>query len=399
MEQFEFTDKHKKLFMGLMLVGVAAVAYGAFTDGHRTWVNALIDGFYFFGIALAGTFFVAFNSVSQAGWSVVVRRVFEASMGFLPIGSLLLMIVFVGAALGWNHIYHWLHEGIMDPTSHHYDHIIAGKEPYLNIPFWLGRAVVFLGVYILFARLFRKYSLQEDAGERTYTDSRSYRRSLTPYAGFLVFFGFTSMAFSWDWIMSIDTHWFSTLFGWYLFSGYWLTGMVMVMMITLWLKSQGYLKVLNESHIQDIGKWVFAVSILWTYLFFSQYMLYWYSNIPEEVAYFLPRVQDYAWPFWGMIIINFIVPTLFLMSKETKRNTKLLMIIGFIVMIGHWVDTYLLIVPGAMQDTGSFGFIEVGMFMGYLGLYLFVTFRQMAKAPLVPQAAPLLDESKHHHIN
>jgi Ni/Fe-hydrogenase subunit HybB-like protein len=176
--------------------------------------------------------------------------------------------------------------------------------------------------------------------------------------------------------------------------------MVMVMMITLWLVSKGYLQNINKSHLHDMGKWIFAVSILWTYLFFSQYMLYWYSNIPEEIAYFLPRVQDYAVPFWGMIIINFLIPTLMLMSKDMKRNPRVIVAMGIVILIGHWIDTYLLIVPGAMQDGGKFGFIEIGMFLGYLGLYLFVTFSQMAKAPLqVGKNNPLLDESLHHHIN
>src|SRR5690606_5969387 len=178
---------------------------------------------------------------------------------------------------------------LYDPNSPHYDKIIAGKEAYLNQPFFWARTLVYLGVWTWFTMRFRKRSLLEDEVGGTDIHFKNVRDA----AIFLVFFGFTSSTAAWDWIMSIDTHWFSTLFGWYVFSGMWISGMVVVTLLALYLRDKGLLPNLNDSHVHDLGKWVFAISFLWTYLFFSQFMLIWYSNIPEEVTYFEARIDHY----------------------------------------------------------------------------------------------------------
>lgn len=400
MDQFTFTDKSKKIFFALMLVGIASIIYewlvvGADNSVHRIWTSALINGWFFFSTALMGTVFIAINSASQSGWIVVLKRVFEAVSLFVPVGAILLMLVFLASSMHWNHIYHWMADGIMDPNSSHYDALIAHKEPYLNLPFWWGRAVVMLGVWTMFTYIYRRKSLREDAEGGT----KIYKNNMVTSALFLVFFGYTSVVASWDWLMSIDAHWFSTLYGWYVFSGMWISGMVMVYLITHYLMSKGYLKEVNASHIHDLGKFIFGISFLWTYLFFSQFMLIWYANIPEEVTYYIPRIEDYGMIYWTMIFVNFLIPMLFLMSKTTKRNRNLLSIVSVIIFIGHWVDIFMLVTPGAMKDQGHIGIVEVGMLLGYLGLFLFVVFRELAKAPLMVKNHPLLDESKHHHIN
>lgn len=399
MNQFTFTDKAKKLFIGMIVIGLLSLVYGIMTDDHhgqRVWASALINGWFFFGIGLCGTFFLAIMNVAQAGWGVVVKRVFEAVSMFTPIGGALMFVVLLGSGLHLNHLYHWMDPALSDPTSGHYDGLIANKTSYLNVPFWLTRAVIFIGVYIYFTFLFRKRSLAEDQGGDS---NKIFMKNRMFSAIFLIFFGYTSVVASWDWLMSIDAHWFSTLYGWYVFSGLWISGMVVVTLLTIYLKSQGYLKQVNPSHMQDLGKWVFAVSFLWTYLFFSQFMLIWYSDIPEEIVYYKARIEDYPFIFWGMMLINFVLPMLFLMSKDTKRNKGLLAIIGVIIFIGHWVDVWMLITPGAMKDEGHIGITELGMMIGYLGLFLFVVFNQLAKAPLMVKQHAFLDESLHHHQN
>lgn len=377
--------------MAMMGLGLLFVIIGMATGatGQRLWANALIDGWLFFGAGICGTFFLAVNSAAQAGWGVVLKRVFEAVSMFVPIGAVMILIVLLAAAFDLNHLYHWMHA--------HGDRIIEGKKAYLNIPFWLSRAVIFLGVYVLFTLAFRRRSLKEDLEGGT---TKYFKRNRVLSAGFLVFFGYTSMVASWDWLMSIDPHWFSTMYGWYVFSGMWISGMISVLLTTLWLKKQGYLTEVNENHLHDMGKWIFAISFLWTYLWFSQFMLIWYSDIPEEVTYFLVRIEgQYTIPYIGMILGNFIVPMLLLMSKDAKRNAGLLAVVCVIIFLGHWVDVYFLVVPGTMQDAGTFGWIEIGMFLLYLGIFLFVVFTQLAKAPLVVKQNALLDESLHHHIN
>ncbi len=396
MEHFTFTDRAKKTTLGLILIGVVTLIYGILdsnVSSERLWVNALINGWFFFGIGIIGTFFVAVNLAAQSAWVVTTKRVFEAISMFLPMGALLLILVFVGSIMHWNHIYHW-----MDPEAAAHDALIAGKAPYLNIPFWSLRAIIFLGVWILFTLKLRKRSLAEDGNPELSIKNYSSNRGIA--AGFLVFFGFTSVVASWDWLMSIDVHWFSTLYGWYVFSGIWISGMVMAYLLIHWLMSKGYFqKDVNASHIHDLGKWIFAISFLWTYLFFSQFMLIWYANIPEEVAYYVIRINEYPVTFWSMVMINFVIPMLLLMSKTAKRNRKLLTIVGIIIFFGHWADVYFLIVPGVLKENGTFGIIEIGFLLGYLGIFLFIVLRQLAKAQLVPVSNVLYDESVHHHIN
>lgn len=393
MDQFTFTDKSKKIFIALILIGVASIIYGIVdgdVSGHRIWTSALINGWFFFSTALMGTVFIAINSAAQSGWIVVLKRVFEAVSLYVPIGAVTLIIVFIASSMHWNHIYHW-----MDPEAVAHDSILQHKEPYLNLPFWWTRAIVMLGVWTLFTLIYRRKSLKEDMEGGT----KIYKASMVTSAIFLVFFGYTSVVAAWDWLMSIDAHWFSTLYGWYVFSGMWISGMIMVFLITHYLMSKGYLKEVNASHIHDLGKFIFGISFLWTYLFFSQFMLIWYADIPEEVTYYIPRINDYTVSFWSMVLINFLVPMLFLMSKTTKRNRNILAFVSVIIFFGHWMDIYYLITPGAMKADGHIGVVELGMMLGYLGMFLFVVFRELAKAPLVVKNHPLLDESKHHHIN
>lgn len=397
MEQFVFPAKAKKISLALIGIGVLTLILGIVSgySGNRIWSNVLINGWFFFGIGLIGTFFVSIQYAAQAGWATVLKRVFEAISQYTYFGAAILILVFIGASMHWNHIYHWMDADLYDPTSGHYDHLIANKQAYLNQPFWWARTLIFLGVYVFFTYWFRKTSLQEDQ----IGGLSIYKKSKTMSAIFLVFFGYTSVVATWDWLMSIDTHWFSTLYGWYIFSGIWISSMVCMYLLVAYLKSLGHLKQVNGSHIHDLGKWIFAVSFLWTYLFFSQFMLIWYSDIPEEVTYYIPRIQDYTWIFWGMVIINFVFPMLLLMSKDTKRNLGVLTFVSILILIGHWLDVYMLVTPGVMKADGQLGWFEIGLALGFAGTFIFVVLNAMTKASVVVKHHPMMEESLHHHIN
>jgi hypothetical protein len=335
-----------------------------------------------------------------------------------------MIIVFVAASFHLNHIYHWMDEGtvsefVSEATvgSEHpeyfkteaaaeeagvpvvyneasYDKIIADKTPYLNTPFFWIRSLIYLGTFFFFARWFRKRSLREDTEGGVDLHMKGYKRG----ALFLVLFAVFSSTMAWDWLMSIDTHWFSTLYGWYVFSGMWVSAMNIIVILTLYLISKGYLKDINSSHLHDAGKWVFALSFLWSYLWFSQFMLIWYSNIPEEVTYFMIRFQEYKVPFFGMFIINFILPMVILMSRDAKRNPRFLITIGTIIFIGHFIDTYMLITPGVLFEHWHFGLFEIGLFLGFTGLFINRILSTLTKAPLMPQKSPYLEETLHHSI-
>jgi Ni/Fe-hydrogenase subunit HybB-like protein len=179
----------------------------------------------------------------------------------------------------------------------------------------------------------------------------------------------------------------------------WIAGMVMMTLLVVYLKSKGLMEFVNDSHMHDMGKWVFAISFLWTYLFFCQFMLYWYSNIPEEVAYYQARIDDYSWLFWGTVLINFVFPMLLLMSKDAKKNAGFLVFVGVIIFFGHWMDVFMIVSPGVMKDHATIGLVEVGTFLGFLGLFLYIVLNALSKRSLLVKGHPLLEESLHHHIN
>ncbi|MBN4049608.1 hypothetical protein JYT36_00100 [Bacteroidales bacterium AH-315-N07] len=393
-EQFIFEQKHKKWAFILIGIGVLSLLFGIFMyDSMRVWANLLLSGWYFTVIALSGVFFVAVQYVSQAGWSTVVKRIPEAMGSFLPIGGIVMLIITVGAYLHWHHLYHWAHEGIMDPNSEHYDALIAGKEAFLNFGFYFVRLFTYFIIWILLYKVLRNLSIKEDSEGGV----RIHKKAGIISALFIVFYAISTSVSSWDYIMSIDTHWFSTLFGWYNFASMWVSSLAVITLIVISLKKQGYLSVITDEHLHDLGKFVFAFTIFWCYLWFSQFMLIWYANIPEETIYFHQRFEHYKFLFFLNLIINFFFPFLALMDRDAKRNMKTLTIVCIVVVIGHWLDFYLMIMPGTVGSEYGIGILEIGMFLGFAGLFGLTVGNSLTKAPLTPQKNPFMEESLHHH--
>ncbi len=386
----------------LIVIGLASLVVGLLTShGHtsqRVWANLLVNGYFFFTISLASLFFVALQFIAEMAWGVTTQRIFQATMSFMPISAIVLLLVFIGGSMHWNHIYHWMAEGITDPSSEHYDAIIAGKSAYLNQPFFWGRTIVYFAVWMFFANWFVKKSRAED--QLTVVPGEAnpiYKKSIFMGVLFIAFFAYTSSSSAWDWLMSIDTHWFSTMYGWYSFSGMWVSSITFVLLLVIYLKSLGYLKEVNDSHIHDLGKWMFAISMLWAYLWFSQFMLIWYSDIPEEVTYYIERFNDYKLLYLGTFFVNFLLPFFVLMSRDAKKNAVFLIPVAVIIFVAHWIDVLVMVLPGTMHNHGSLGAIEIGMFLTFLGLFIMVTLRALTKAPLMPKNHPMYDESVHLH--
>jgi hypothetical protein len=223
-------------------------------------------------------------------------------------------------------------------------------------------------------------------------------RSLS--AIFLVVFAVTSSIAAWDWVMSIDTHWFSTMFGWYTFASWWVSGLAFITLVVIFLKDKGYLSIVNNNHLHDLGKFIWAFTIFWTYIWFSQFLLIYYANIAEETIYFVERLStgQYATVFYLNLILNFFLPFLLLMTRDAKRHTRILKIVCSIILVGHWFDFYLMITPGTMKYDGGFGFMEIGVTMIFAAAFLFVVLSRLSKAPLVAVNDPMINESVNHHI-
>jgi len=399
--EFQITKKAKNVTFGLIAIGllltVVGIATGMGEDHFKTRLlsNGLINGFFYFALGLGALFFLALQYATETGWYASVKRVIEAVAGFIPVGMALLGLVLLTLTfMDGAHIYTWMDPATTDPTSHHYDEIIDGKSAYLNKIFFWVRTLVYFATYFIFLNGFKKRSLEEDRIGGTELHVTNYKKGAT----FLVFFAVFSSTSSWDWLMSIDVHWFSTLFGWYTFAGMWCSTMVVLVLTTLYLKKLGYLQKVNDSHIHDLGKWTFATSFLWSYLWFSQFMLIWYANIGEEVTYYQMRIENFQVLYFAMFIINFAFPMLLLMSRDAKRHYGILTIVGLIILAGHWVDVYIMVSAGSLGANAQIGALEIGMALLVLGIFIYVILNNLTKAPLTPVNHPFLDESIHHEI-
>jgi len=360
---------------------------------NRPWSALYIASFFFFMIALGTLAFYAIQYAAQAGWSPVLFRVMEGITAYLPVASVILFVLLLLSSFHINHIFHWMDPELIDPDSEHYDAIIAGKSGYLNVPFFLIRAAIFLAGWNLYRYFSRKFSLKQDDAE----DNRYFKKNFKISAGFLVFFIVTESIMSWDWIMSFDPHWFSTLFGWYVFAGMMVSAITVIALVTIVMKSQGYLEFVNDSHLHDLAKYMFGFSIFWTYLWFSQFMLIWYSNIPEEVTYFVTRIEDYNLLFFGMVVLNFVFPVLMLMNSDYKRIPWFVVMTGIVILVGHYIDVFNMVMPATVGTSWAVGIPEIGAICFFFGLFVWVVFTALTKAPLLAKHNPFVKESKQYH--
>jgi hypothetical protein len=423
-EVFVFTSSTKKKLLILGMAGILLIVLGIiilsfFGHGHdeetaheiaghafhwtqRLYVDLWINNVYFIGLAIIGIFFFAVQYAAQAGWSSSLIRIPLAFGSWLPYALVILLAVFYlsNFSTHW-HLFHWLDHSLYDKTltngspNPNYDPIIADKESYLNLPFYIIRLFGIFLVWMAFFFYMRKINFREDIEGGV----MHYRRLISLSAIFIIFFALSSAVAAWDWIMSIDTHWFSTIFGWYVFASWFAAGLAAITLFVILLKENGYLPMITADHIHDLGKYVFAFSIFWTYIWFSQYLLIYYANIPEESIYFVERLKNdlYTPVFFLNILLNFFFPFLVLMTRDAKRHGVFLKIVCIVVLFGHWLDFYLMVTPGTLQENGGFGFIEIGTILVFMAAFLFVVLNGLTKSALVPKNHPMLQESLHHH--
>lgn len=389
--RYTLTKGNKTLPFVLIGLGLLATIFGFVTNPHKTWADLLLGNFYFMAIALAGTFFLAVQYVAEVGWSAGLIRVFQAFGAYIPLAGGAMLLIFV---LGHHDLYHWTHSELYDKNSPEFDPILNGKHGYLNVTFFIIRMIVYFLIWILLTNALRRESIQEDLDG----EIRHHKKMIRYSAMFLVLFLITSSTSAWDFIMSLDPHWFSTLFGWYTFASLFVSGLAMMTLVTIYLKKQGYMEHINENHLHDLGKFMFAFSIFWTYLWFAQFMLIWYANLPEEIAYFLARFHNYKGLFIANFSINFFIPFLSLMSRDSKRKQGMLIFVACMILVGHWIDMFLMIMPPTVGANWSIGITEIGCTALFGGIFLWAMLGKLSKAPLVPQKHPMLDESYHFHL-
>jgi len=356
---------------------------------NRPWSALYVAAFFFMMIALGVLAFYAVQFASQAGWSPVLFRVMEGITAYLFPGALIVLgIAVASGTIGHYNIFVW-----MDPEVVEHDKLLQNKSSFLNLPWFIIRGLIFITGWSLYRYFARKFSIAQDTAE----DNRYFKKSFRIAAAFLVFFIYTESMMSWDWIMSVDPHWFSTLFGWYVFASMIVSGITVIALLAIYLRTKGYLEFVNNSHLHDLAKYMFGFSIFWTYLWFSQFMLIWYANIPEEVTYFVTRIEDYNLPFFGMLVLNFIFPILLLMNSDFKRVPWFIVLTGLVVLFGHYIDIFNMIMPATVGDRWSIGIPEISSVLLFAGLFMFIVFRALTKAPLLAKRNPFIKESEEFH--
>jgi hypothetical protein len=474
-KKFLLDSKTKNVLFAFMAVGAVSLAASYFVDPTGThtrfWTNLLHNSAFYTLIAFTATFALAATALAYAGWHIAFKRVWEAISMFLPFGLVGILIVGLAGKAHMHHLYHWID---FDPS----DKILKGKAAFLNFPMYLLATVGFGGAWYFFARKFRSISLSQDANQAT-DISYPWYQNLKVWAGaFLPIAGFTSAAAIWLWLMSLDAHWYSTMYAWYTTASAWVTTVSLTILMLIYLKSKGYFEWVTIEHLHDLGKFLFAFSVFWTYLWFSQYMLIWYANIGEETIYYRARMGEFPVLFYGNLLLNFVLPFLILVRNDTKRKFGSLGFVAGLVFVGHWWDYFQMVkigpyksakehhggehgavhgaehgatgaahgadaahgaaghaadaahgaaghvdvaqavvetpatdmlnqintesyfhyTPDMTSGFGIPGFFEIGTFLGFTALFIYVVFSQLEKAALLPKNDPYVEETLNHHV-
>ena len=387
--------------MGLMAVGVLSLIvgfalYGTHGEGTRFWSALLQNSVYFLLIVNAAMFFFAATTLAWGGFQMTFRRVTEAiAASVIPIGAItfviLMCIVFGGKAT----LYEWL-----DKSTVAKDEVLLGKSGFLSPGFFTVYTILTIGLWMVLGWKLRAMSRAIDSTPLTVEEGKRFMFKSTIWAAvYIVWFALTVASVTpWLWLMSLDAHWFSTMYSWYTFASTFVSGIALITLFVIYLKNQGYLELVNEEHLHDLGKFQFAFSIFWTYLWFDQFMLIWYANISEETVYFKTRfIGPYQGIFYLNLIINFLAPLLIFMSRGSKRNWTTVTFMSVLLVFGHWLVFYQMVFGSTSKDHVPMNLFDFGVALGFVGLIMWQTGRILAKFPLLERNHPLLKESIIHH--
>ena len=412
--RFELPASYKKWTWGLIIAGLIALLYGFIvyhpfahaghgenTDSTRFWAVLLQNSVYWLLLVNASMFFICVTTMAMGGWQVAFRRVPEAISSVLPVLGIITFVILLAIVLGHRtDIYHWL-----DAEAVAKDKILNGKSGFLNPTFFLICSAVSIGLWWLLGRKMRTLSLETDDTPMDYEAGKKWIWKNTVWASlFTVVFGLTvASTIPWLWLMSIDAHWYSTMYSWYTFASTFVSGISLIAIFVIYMKNQGKLEYVTDEHLHDIGKFMFAFSVFWAYLWFSQYMLIWYSNQPEETRYFVDRIGTateggpYKGIFFFNLIVNFLCPLLIFMKKGTKRNWTLVTFTAVLIIFGHWIDLFQMVMPGTVGEHWALMPFEFGIAALFIGVIMWGAGRYLSSHSLLVKNHPFLKESMIHH--
>ena len=414
-QPFELPGSYKKWTYGLIGAGIIALLYGliafhpfthAVNGEHiastRFWAVLLQNSVFWLLVINASMFFICVTTMAMGGWQVALRRVPEAISSVVPLLGAITFLILMAIVWGdRTDIYLWLDKKLVAG-----DHALKGKSGFLSPVFFTIWSFLTIFLWWLLGKKMRAMSLQTDKeGQMDYSTGKKWIFKNTVYASlFTVVFTLTvASTIPWLWLMSIDAHWYSTMYSWYTFASTFVSGMSLIALFVIYLKNRGQLEYVTEEHLHDIGKFMFAFSVFWTYLWFSQYMLIWYSNQPEETKYFIQRIgtAEHSGPYRGIfflnLVLNFLCPLLILMKKGTKRNWSMVTFMAVLIIFGHWIDFYQMVMPGTMHEKAELMPFEFGIACLFIGLIMWGVGRYISTNSLLVKNHPFLKESMIHH--
>jgi hypothetical protein len=374
--------------IALVAAGTVALVVGLIVSPERTWLNLLVDGFYVLSLGVSAMFFIATQRLSSAKWSAVIRRVPEAYMAVLPAAAGLMVLL----AFGFHSLYPWTVPHALD---HEAGAIAAGRETYLEPTFVYIRMIGTVALWLVFAWWIRRISLAADASRAA--GLLGHVRLNRATAIFAPVFALTITAAAYDWIISLEPKWFSTMFAVYVFAGVFVQGIAAIALATVVLKRRGDDgKQFGIEPVHTLGTMILAFCTFWAYIWVCQYLLIWYGNIPEEAPYYISRSSAPWLPlFLGSFVINWIIPFFVLLPRNNKRNLRVMMGIAILVLVGRWLDLYIMVMP-SHWEAPRFGILEIAMAAGCGGLIYLIVVRALSRAPLVPTHEPVVAARRAH---
>lgn len=371
-----------------VLIAIGAITFigSAIVQPQLLWASILALSFLMVSLGLSGLLMIAMQYLTAAGWSVVLRRISEAISCLLIPG-----LIGIAAVLIFRpSLYPWM---AIEAGEHGFG---GFKGFWLNHSSWLIRAAIYAAIWLTFFFAFRMHSRRQDIdGKRSHT-----RWNIALSAIFVILFSLSYWLASVDWLMSLEPYWFSTMYGVYNFAGLLSGGVACTIVVAVWLRNRGVMRgIITDEHLHDLGKLLLAFTTFWAYIWFSEYMLIWYANIPEETEHYIRRTYNLWKPlFYLNLGLNWVIPFLALLPRVGKRDDSFLIKIALIVLIGRVLDMYMLIVPTVSEATPFAGFAPLGITIGAIGVIILTIGKSLRQAALVPLKDPFLDESLHHHI-
>lgn len=390
--QFPVQNNLLKLSFGAGAAGIIVSAVGYFVNADQFFFSYLTSFTFFVGLSLASLLLVMIHHITKSSWGTVIRRIPETFASDLWIWA----IFFIPVILGIHNLFHWSHPELLDPASPAYDEIIAGKQGYLNTTFFIIRQVIYFAVWGYIGRKLYKASVELDkTGDWGIT---TLMRKIS--APSIPIFAFTTAFASFDWLMSTDPHWFSTMFGVYFFAMNFQALFPLLILLVLAFQKYDILKnTISQVHIFDLGAWFFAFTIFYAYIAFSQYILIYYANMPEETLWFYYRMQGgYQYILLGTLLLRFALPFIVLLNRASKKNTSVLIFTSVTVLVMHYLELYMIIMP-ALNEGFSFSWLDLTTLIGIGGIFLGLFFKRFGQESMVPLNDPKMEEclSKTYH--